>query len=348
MQRMVLALLFATIPWTAAAGEDVVVEHARTFQAVAQHVIQLEARNADLEAKVAALELENAALTARVAELESLVASDPPAQNRKQLLLFSDTLVPAVRDEAAAAGAEVCQIFYHWQVDPEKDGTVDLERFAGFLDQMSRDIKWGCIDLEKPYSAWLMGNDDAKRQQAITEMDKAIRLAEEKRPDVAWSFWGIPKLKRTRWTDDEHYAPWSVTPEWWKDYQVKILRSCADLYTNMEWMCPDLYWFRASGAETVERADESHRAWLAVMLAETEQVAGERPVIPAVWHRFYNAEGATHKYMLMNAAEWEKHLSLSLVDGVVWWAGERDKPQMEEVHRERASEAVGLVIGTPP
>jgi hypothetical protein len=175
-----------------------------------------------------------------------LLLANPPSATPLPVVIVDCTTSQASAERLYELGAPI----YRWfgqSTDPDslKSGVIDLRRLVEEVDRRMgpKPSGWGMLDYEEPFDRWLdLPKSDAKHQQAVSEMLKAIRAVKRFYPNVKWTFYGQPRLERWLPTADGTTRGWSLSTQEAKDREItRRIDSLSELIAEVDWINPSFY-----------------------------------------------------------------------------------------------------------
>lgn len=252
--------------------------------------------------------------SALVAEVRAAAGEESESDGDKgrrfpPILLVNQDLSDAVLPVMHEVGGQQMKIIYQWHADPNCTGIVDLDRLRKKIEPYVPEDYTGyvCMDFEDPYTYWLRQSpDDPRYIQAQKQLVAAINMAKGLRPKAKWAMWGHPHFSYNRGN--------AVPP--------------ADLMAVQDWFAPHIYDRFPDDEEPGVDAEREH---VRTIITVTRQQAGDRPVLPYVWHRRAERSKADKFNFPTRTLLPEEELRLDVTwaiefgaHGIVWWGG--DKP----------------------
>ncbi|TYP94606.1 hyaluronidase [Sphingobacterium allocomposti] len=163
------------------------------------------------------------------------------------------------------------------------------------------------LDWEGEKAQILYGLRNVSRQryqEVLNEFITCIRDAKKMRPNIKWSFYGLP----VRVLNNHTYAQWSG----------KMLK-LKSLFSEMDYICPNLYMFIRNDKSKYKEDIRQHLLLSLKLGAELN-----KDVLPLIWHRYQtNSE-------LIKLDDFGAHLNIinsvsfqgRKITGIIWWNSE--------------------------
>ncbi|UCD76182.1 MAG: hypothetical protein JSV91_04515, partial [Phycisphaerales bacterium] len=179
------------------------------------------------------------------------------------LFIVNQPLSKTVRPILGEVGAKQGRLVYQVHADPNETGVLDLNRLRNRIENYVPADYTGfvCLDFENPYNDWLWKKpDDPKYIQAEQQLVGALRMVKSMRPNAKWTVWSQPLIRLERGM----YSP------------------PAELLAELDWLSPSIY---DKFPDDEEPGIDEQREFINTVIRLCREIAGDRPVLPYVWHR---------------------------------------------------------------
>lgn len=233
--------------------------------------------------------------------------------NGQRLFVCMDDLDNDTRSNLKAKGISSVLIMYNQYIDPDLDLKLNEDVFVARIKSMypgATDKGMGVIDWE-PAGFDHLKPSDPKFIKITAEMEKMVRLAKKTRPNVKWSFYGLPFREYLHFTDAWRQKCYGLIP---------VLKQC-------DFLAPSMYSFLPNSLKGVE-----NKRYVDSNMAMSLRIGAmlNKPVYPFVWHRWHDGNkqyGLTPIPMSEFQGTASRILSRKYnnrrVSGLIWWGAEK-------------------------
>ncbi|MEK7390798.1 MAG: peptidoglycan-binding protein [Patescibacteria group bacterium] len=256
------------------------------------------------------------------------------SERNDPLLLIHETISDDVWNinDGEGLGGELSYIIYGQYVDPENDGTVNVNMIEQYIRGetpystgiLSNFRGYVSIDIELPYLNWLrLSPTSSQFQQAQSQMILAIETAKRLRPNAKWGFYGLPTVNY--WIDGPGgRTGWASAPQSVKDTYITQMLAPTALYNKVDYLSPSIYDHYPS--DTIPQNIVEDNAWIQNLTRASVRAANGKPVFTFISPRFFNGS-EPFSYSLVPPNEFQQQqIGVSLqngADGIIWWGADR-------------------------
>ena len=196
-----------------------------------------------------------------------------------------------------------------------------------FPDKNSKE--YAVLDWEgKQYDA-LFKDDENASNIALNMFVKAVKIAKKERPNMKWSFYGIP--------DREFWAPGYL----WEQKNLKL----SELFKNLDFIAPSVYLFYTQD-EIKSYLTENYitrNVGLAIKIGKKYN----KEVYPFIWHRFHPSNQnygmaliPTDFFSAYIKNIYTTKIEGNSINGIIWWHAEsyfsknmKDQPRLQKEYK---------------
>jgi len=234
-------------------------------------------------------------------------------QNKQQFYVCMENLSPGSVTYLKNNNIPLIKIIYQNFIDPDQDSKLNEDVFEKRIQALfpnASDGGMGIIDWEARGMEKLPVDDPAFKQ-LVSEYRKVVQTAKQLRPNVKWSFYGLPIRKYMSYNAEWRNRAMSAIP---------ILKDC-------DFIAPSLYDFFPDSLKEKDNQDYYEKN---VSMALEIGSRLNKPVYPFVWNRWHDS----NKQMglqLIPVGEFKKHVKQiasvtyngKKIDGVIWWGADQ-------------------------
>ncbi|WP_447770451.1 hypothetical protein [Sphingobacterium faecium] len=210
----------------------------------------------------------------------------------------------------------------------EKFSKTDLEKIILKSFPKKYDTGYAVLDWEGSGMQSLI-RQNSRFEYYISEYIKAIEYAKSFRPNVKWSFYGVPY----------QYYERSV------DVYASKIQKLSELIKKIDFLAPSLY---IMSNETMSAA-EKEKIKQTLSISIKFGLKYSKPVYPFIWHRIHPSN-QKNGISLVNQEIFENHIKYLLdlryknigISGLMWWHSEKysyDR-KLQNVQVKRAYSAI--------
>lgn len=165
----------------------------------------------------------------------------------------------------------------------------------------------GLLDWEGSKAQILYGAKKVSEKQfnsTVNEFISALRYAKQLRPNVKWSFYGLP----VRVLNNHTYSDW----------KSKVMK-LKPLFNEMDYICPNLYLFLRSDKTKYDEDIKQH-----INLALKIGKDYNKPVLGLVWHRYQTNSELVDPVFFKSYINKLSQFSYQgkKLSGIIWWNSE--------------------------
>lgn len=242
------------------------------------------------------------------------------------VLLCTNSLLAQKRILFAASGQtqlsfvknnnlDIITLFYQNEFIAKDGETLNLKTFEKFLDQKipNRNATgWAVLNWEGEAFNILKKPSHKKHNSIKRNFIKVIRYAKELRPNIEWSFYGLPFRQY-----------WHTNNEWKSQNQGII-----DIFREMDFLAPSLYIMYLPN-EVNRNLDENYIDQNIKLSLEYGNRLNKK-VYPFIYHR-NRTRKPNNINELASDDQWRFYVNRILnikfegreIDGIIWWNSER-------------------------